>query len=47
MNKYNEVEFDFEVWAWFGIEDDILEAWCGRFGEGLVASTLNNLREWL
>lgn len=47
MNKYNKVEFDFEIWAWYGIEDDIMTAWCRRFGEELVASTLNGLREWL
>jgi len=45
--KYNEVEFDFELWSWHGIEDDIMNAWCKSFGEDLVSSTLNNLREWL
>jgi len=47
MNKYNEVEFDFIVWAWYGIENDIMSAWCKRFGEDLVNSTLISLREWL
>ena len=46
MNKYNEVEFDFEIWAWY-IEDDIRAAWNRRFGEDLVNSTLVSLREWL
>ena len=47
MNRYNVVEFDFESWSWHGIEDDIMNAWCKRFGEDIVGSTLANLREWL
>ena len=47
MNKYNKVEFDFEGLSWHGIEDDIMNAWCKRFGEDIVGSTLVNLREWL
>jgi len=47
MNRYNKVEFDFESWSWHGIEDDIMNAWCKRFGEDIVGSTLVNLREWL
>lgn len=47
MNRYNEVYFSFEGWYWHGIEDDIMTAWCRQFGEELVGSTLNNLREWL
>ena len=47
MNKYNEVEFDFVIWAWYGIEDDIRAAWDRRFGEEQVSLTLINLREWL
>ena len=46
MNKYNEVYFSFEGWYWH-IEDDIMSAWCKRFGEDLVSSTLVGLREWL
>jgi len=45
--QYNNVEFDFELWSWHGIEDDIMNAWCKRFGEDLVNSTLVDLREWL
>ena len=47
MNKYNEVEFDFETWVWFGIDEDIRDAWDRRFGEENVSITLINLREWL
>ena len=47
MNKYNEVEFDFVIWAWYGIADDIRDVWEKRFGEDLVTSTLISLREWL
>ena len=47
MNRYNKVEFDFELFSWHGIEDDIMNAWCKRFGEDIVGSTLANLREWL
>ena len=47
MNKYNKVEYDFELWSWHGIEKDIMDKWCKRFGEELVSSTLNGLREWL
>lgn len=47
MNRYNKVEYDFELWSWHGIEDDIMNKWCKRFGEDLVGSTLVNLREWL
>ena len=43
---YNEVYFSFEGWYWH-IEDDIRDAWDRRFGEEIVNSTLNNLREWL
>ena len=39
MNKYNEIEFDFVIWAWYGINDDIRNAWDRRFGEDLVNST--------
>ena len=46
MNKYNDVYFDFDQWYWH-IEDDIMNAWCKRFGEDIVGSTLVNLREWL
>ena len=46
MNKYNDVYFDFDQWYWH-IEDDIMNAWCKRFGEDIVGSTLANLREWL
>jgi len=47
MNKSNEVEFDFVIWAWYGIADDIRDVWEKRFGEDLVNFTLNSLREWL
>ena len=47
MNKYNEVEFDFEIWAWYGIDDDIRKVWDRRFGEVNVNISLNTLREWL
>jgi len=45
--RYNEVEFDFETWVWFGIDDDIRDAWDRRFGEENVSIALINLREWL
>lgn len=47
LKTYNEVYFSFEGWYWHGIDDDIMTAWCKRFGEDLVASTLVALREWL
>lgn len=45
--KANEIEFDFELWSWHGIEDDIMTTWCKRFGEINVSVGLVNLREWL
>lgn len=47
MNKYNEIKFDSETWVWFGIDDDIRDAWDSRFGEKNVDVTLMALREWL
>lgn len=45
--KYNEVEFDFETWDWYGIDDDIYDAWQRRFPELEINLVLVNLREWL
>lgn len=47
MNKYNEIEFDTELWCFFGIDDDIRNAWDSRFGEENVSIALVNLREFL
>jgi len=47
MNKYNEIEFDNENWVWFGIDNDIRDAWDRRFGEENVSIVLMDLREYL
>jgi len=47
MNKYNEIEWDDEIWEFFGIDDDIREAWDKRFGEVNVSQCLVSLREYL
>lgn len=47
MNKYNEIEFDPVIWEFFGIEDDIRNAWDNRFGEINVSQCLISLREYL
>jgi len=46
-NKYNEIEWDNELWDFFGIKDDIRESWNRRFGEENVSITLIRLREYL
>ncbi len=47
MNKYNEIEFDPEIWEFFGIDDDIRNAWDNRFGEENVSLCLVSLRDYL
>ena len=47
MNKYNEIEWDDEIWEFFGIDDDIRNAWDKRFGEVNVSQCLVSLREYL
>ena len=47
MNKYNKIEWDNEIWDFFGIEQDIRDVWDRRFGEDNVSLTLVHLREYL
>lgn len=47
MKKYNKIEFDNELWSFFGIDDDIRDAWDRRFGEENVSVVLIDLREYL
>lgn len=47
LNKYNEIEWDNELWEFFGIDDDIRNAWDNRFGEVNVSQCLMSLREYL
>ena len=47
MNKYNNIEWDNMIWNFFGIDDDIRNAWDNRFGEENVSIALINTREYL
>jgi len=47
MNKYNEIEWDNEIWEFFGIDDDIRASWNKRFGEEFVSIVLIELRGYL
>jgi len=47
MKIYNEIEWDNEIWDFFGIDDDIRDAWDSRFGEENVSVVLMNLRDYL
>ena len=47
MNNANKIEWDNELWTFFGIEDDIRNSWDNHFGEENVSQCLNGLREYL
>lgn len=47
MKRYNDIEFDPDIWEWFGIDEDIRDSWDKRFGEENVSITLIDLREYL
>jgi hypothetical protein len=43
----NDIEFDFELWSWHGIDDDIKDRWAKIFPNVEVEIELNKIREYL
>jgi len=42
----NEIEFDFELWSWHGIDEDIKDRWAKIFPNIEVEIELNKIREY-
>jgi len=42
----NDIEFDFELWSWHGIDDDIKDRWAKIFPNVEVEIELNKMREY-
>ena len=42
----NEIEFDFELWSWHGIDDDIKDRWAKIFPNVEVEIELNKIRKY-
>lgn len=42
----NEIEFDFELWSWHGIDDDIKDRWAKIFPNVEIEIELNKIREY-
>jgi len=42
----NNIEFDFELWSWHGIDDDIKDRWAKIFPNVEVEIELNKIREY-
>ncbi len=42
----NEIEFDFELWIWYGIDDDIKDRWTKIFPNIEIEIELNKIREY-
>ena len=42
----NEIEFDFELWSWHNIDDDIKDRWAKIFPNVEVEIELNKIREY-
>jgi hypothetical protein len=44
--KPNHIEFDFEMWSWHGIDDDIMDRWAKIFPDIEINIELNKMREF-
>lgn len=44
--KANNIEFDFEIWSWHGIDDDIKDRWAKIFPNVDIEIELNKIREY-
>jgi len=44
--KANHIEFDFELWSWHGIDDDIKDRWIKIFPNVDIEIELNKIREY-
>ncbi|GAI78697.1 unnamed protein product, partial [marine sediment metagenome] len=40
----NDIEFDFELWSWHGIDDDIKDKWAKIFPNVEIEIELNKMR---
>jgi len=45
-NQANNIEFDYELWSWHGIDDDIKDRWAKIFPHVEVEIELNKIREY-
>lgn len=45
-NKANNIEFDFELWSWHGIDEDIKDRWTKIFPNVDIEIELNKIREY-
>jgi hypothetical protein len=44
--KPNHIEFDFELWSWHGIDDDIMDRWAKIFPNVEITLELEKMREF-
>ena len=46
LKKANNIEFDFELWSWHGIDEDIKDRWIKIFPDIDIEIELNKIREY-